>query len=456
MSGCAVVHVVHCIDTEGPLRETLPQTFERLEAIYGVRLEPTAENLRRIQAADIDLGGKEREVARTFAPELLDYFSDWRALEEALDDLTAPAYRRLLPDSFGGGWVYNWHCLDHVGFDVNPRGRDMGHHNIFDVYRARLSRPENRGDALQFHYHPPSFSGLATHCATNYLSHRPEIWGVLARRVLDRQWFPSVNRPGFHVTRPDSHWFMEQHIPFDYANQASDEDYHAQRDLADGRYGDWRRAPRDWTPYHPDHDDYQVPGGCRRWIARCLNIGTRLRLLTAADVEQAFAAAAEGKPTVLAFTCHDFRDMRPALAEVRDMLRSAAAAFPQTPFRYCRGDDAIRFAMKLPPSPPLELTLRMDGARLSVVAGHDIFGPQPFFALKTVCGRYLHDNLDLQRPRREWSYVFDEQTFPIEALARVGVAACDAWGGVCVADIDPRGGPARVARPGRDAETRLA
>ena len=35
-------------------------------------------------------------------------------------------------DSFGNGWVFNWHCLDHVGYINNPRRRDMGYHNIFD------------------------------------------------------------------------------------------------------------------------------------------------------------------------------------------------------------------------------------------------------------------------------------------------------------------------------------
>ena len=30
---------------------------------------------------------------------------------------------------------FNWHCLDHVGYEINPRRRDMGYHNIFDHYQ---------------------------------------------------------------------------------------------------------------------------------------------------------------------------------------------------------------------------------------------------------------------------------------------------------------------------------
>ena len=38
----------------------------------------------------------------------------------------------------------------------------------------------------------------------------------------------------------------------------------------------WNYAPRSWKPYHPSHDDYQKIGKSRRWIARCLNVGTRI------------------------------------------------------------------------------------------------------------------------------------------------------------------------------------
>jgi hypothetical protein len=44
-----IVYVVNCIDTEGPLNETIEATFERLNAIFGVELEPTESNLIAIQ-----------------------------------------------------------------------------------------------------------------------------------------------------------------------------------------------------------------------------------------------------------------------------------------------------------------------------------------------------------------------------------------------------------------------
>ena len=64
-----------------------------------------------------------------------------------------------------------------------------------------------------------------------------------------------------------------------------------QRDLANGRFGDWRFAPLEWRPYHPDHDDYQKKGSCRRWITRCLNMYARTRQISQEDVEEAFSDA---------------------------------------------------------------------------------------------------------------------------------------------------------------------
>jgi hypothetical protein len=253
------------------------------------------------------------------------------------------------------------------------------------------------------------------------------------------------------VTRPDSHWFLEQHIPFDFSNQAaaSTAEDRAQAGLDDGRWGDWRRAPSTWEPYHPDHDDYQKPGDCRRWIARCLNVGTRYRLLSEADVRQAFAEAREGGPVVLAFTDHDFRDIRPDIETVRERLALVAADFPDVPFKFCEALEAMRAALTLSPEPACELQTSLESVGASahalvVRSAVPTFGPQPWLALKTTAGTYHHDNFDILEPFHSWRYVFDEETFPLEALAAIGLAANNPYGITTVVKVEPANG--RVAR----------
>jgi hypothetical protein len=441
------VHVVHCIDTEGPLYESVQATFERLRSVFGLDLEPSRELLRSLQAGLIDLGGIEPAVRKVVDPHLLAYNDTWDKVDAMLEDCMSAGFRDQLLDADGEGWTYNWFCTDHVGYDVNPRRRDMGYHNVFDHYRQILGPDGSSRDGLHFHYHPHNSRHEAHRCATHWWASSDSLQQVLCRRVIDRHWFPAANRPGFHVIRPDSHWFLEQFVPFDFSNQAltqTPEDA-AQAGLDDGRWGDWRRAPTTWEPYHPAHDDYQVKGTCRRWIARCLNVGTRYRLMGEGEVRQAFREAEEGLPVVLAFTDHDFRDMRPDVDEVRQMLERAKEDFPGVPFRFCEAVEAMRSAMTLTPQPAcsLEASLqpRGDGTHaLEICSDVPTFGPQPWLALKTVAGSYHHDNFDIDEPFHRWRYVFDEETFPISALSSIGVAANNSFGITTVLLVDPQTG----------------
>ena len=84
-----ILYLVHCIDTEGPLIETLDATFGRLNSIFGIQLKPTLRNLELIQNKEIDLSGKEDAVAKCFSPTLLNYNLDWRMIDSMLDEMLA-------------------------------------------------------------------------------------------------------------------------------------------------------------------------------------------------------------------------------------------------------------------------------------------------------------------------------------------------------------------------------
>jgi hypothetical protein len=440
----STVYVVHCVDTEGPLHESLEATFERLQAIFNLDLEPSAAMLRRLQEGAVDLGGLEAAVRKVVDPHLLAYNDTWDKVDAMLAECMSSGFRTEVRDTAGGGWIYNWFCVDHVDYDVNPRRRDVGYHNVFDHYRRMIRETNSSQDGLQFHYHPHAFRKEAHRCATHWWASSGSLHQVLSRRVIDRQWFPAVNRPGFHVIRPDSHWFLEQFIPFDYSSQAivPMEQDTAQSGLESGRLGDWRRAPVTWQPYHPAQDDYQRPGTCRRWIARCLNLGTRYRLITERDVRHAFQEAREGRPVVLAVTNHDFRDMRPDIDGLRNMLSRVAKEFPGVSFRFSEAVDAMRHASSLTPQPPCELDMSLRAIEdsshvLEVESRTPTFGPQPWLAFKTTAGSYHYDNFDIETPFHRWRYVFDEETFPLKALSAIGVASNNAFGITTVSLMDP-------------------
>src|SRR3989338_3064298 len=243
MADNKILYVVHCVDTEGPLNETLDATFKRLESIFGITLAPTRENLALLQNKAIDLAGKEEAVANCFAPELLNYNASWGDVTRMLDILLSDDFRKQNIDDFGNGWIYSWHCMDHLGYFDNPRHKDVGYGNIFRFYRSKLLEFGGTQDELNWHFHPLSLTRNPIHAATSYVNSYDVLIHILCRRVLEDNWFPVVNRPGFHSERPDSHAFLEQWIPFDYANQVCDEPQD-QPDLSAGRFGDWARASR--------------------------------------------------------------------------------------------------------------------------------------------------------------------------------------------------------------------
>jgi hypothetical protein len=419
------VYLVHAIDTEGPLFESLEATFERIEKITGVKVEASKANLEKIRNKELDLNGREEIAALVVSPQLLNYNDTWDKVDAMLYDMMSGEYRERYADPQGKGWIYNWFLMDHVGYDTNPRRRDIGYHNVFDHYRFMVKETASP-DELHWHFHPMSTYKEANICATSYLR-SPHLLESLARRMIDRNFFPSCFRPGFHAERPDAHWFLEQWIPFDFANQAMpDATLEQQDDVAGGRLGDWRRAPNDWSPYNPSHDDWQTPGTCRRTIFRCLNVGTRLRLLDEHEVRRAFERAAKGLPTVLAFTNHDFRDMRNDVRQVHEMVSKVASTFPDVTWHNAGAREAARAVLGLRNATPIKLTAHLERAgddlRLTVETNVDSFGPQPFLAIKTLDKRYLTDNFDFQIPRRRWTYVFDADTVLPQSIEKIGVA----------------------------------
>jgi hypothetical protein len=431
-----IVYVVHCIDTEGPLNETLEATFQRLTAQFGVVLEPTASNLIKIQNLELDLGGNEIAIAECFSPELLSYNRNWQDIERMLDQLLSEKFRQRVPDSYGNGWVYSWHCMDHMGFKENPRQKQYGYGEIFNYYYSKIRQGKVNNDEINWHFHPLSIKRKSTDAATSYLNNYDILLEILCRRILENEWFPTVNRPGFHSERPDSHGFLEQWIPYDYANQFCEMDQN-QPDTGLGRFGDWRRSPKTWRGYHPSHDDYQIPGDCRRVIFRCLNIGTRMRLLSQTNVLEAFSEASKFSNSILAFANHDWRNMIKDIELIQEYLKMAGKKFPKIRIKYAGAEEAAVALHGNKNSPALKFQVRLEVNRLYVqVLSGRMFGPQPFLAIQCKNGCYHHDNFDIISPNSIWTYIFDDQTIPITEIAKIGVASAGFYGGFDVVNLD--------------------
>lgn len=416
------LYIVHCVDTEGPLDETLQATFDRIAAIYGLNFEPTQENLLRIQAGQGVASDPKlsTELAEVFSSENLNYNRTLDELDAMNDVVFSNSYRSQFTDDVGEKWKISWFCMDHLTYSTNPRNKHIGLGKIHGYYSRRITANRSIGDEIQFHFHPRSIANNPLSAATSYGNSYPDLLSALAFRLINFGWFPVAFRPGFHSIRPDSNLFVEQWFPIDFSNQFHEEE-NSQPDLSGGRFGDWRFAPASWRGYHPSLVDYQRAGELRRRTFRCLNLGTRHRLLTKQHVRQAFTEAVEDGTAVLAFTDHDFRDIRPDIEKITAWIKELRGEFPSAEVKFATASEIGRVFAKR--QPDITFSVDLEATHLKVRLEEGVpFSHQPFLAIRTTEGSYYSDNFDRGNHHGEWHYTFDETTFPISRVAQVGVA----------------------------------
>lgn len=80
-----VVYIVHAVDTEGPLYESTQAKFDRLQDLFGISgIEPTQRNLTKLRNREIDLAGREDDVARVLSGHLTTYNDTWDKIDVML------------------------------------------------------------------------------------------------------------------------------------------------------------------------------------------------------------------------------------------------------------------------------------------------------------------------------------------------------------------------------------
>lgn len=417
------LYIVHCVDTEGPMTETLDATFERINIAFGLKLKPSLTTLKKLQNMSLDVNADKVAIANMVSPNLLKYNESWSDIKCMLDRITSKEFRNKHSDDNGCGWVYSWHCMDHVDYENNPRRKSIGIGVIHKFYRDYLEHStSSRYDEINWHYHPKAILKNDLASGTCYINSYEKLYKILCYRLIEFSWFPSVNRPGFHCERQDIHMFLEQWIPFDYANQAYEDDEN-QPDYMNGRLGDWRFSPSTWRGYNPDHNDYQSIGTCKRKIFRCLNLGSRLRLLKKNHVIEAFEEAKIHNSAILSFANHDYREMQDDIEYVSNLIRDVKKRYPEIQVINAGAMvAAVSIDNNLKKSKNLKLDIKLDDNLLIVEVVEGIpFGAQPFLAIKDV-NNYYYDNFDLQKKGSKWSYTFDSKTIDIKLVTFIGIA----------------------------------
>jgi hypothetical protein len=152
-------------------------------------------------------------------------------------------------------------------------------------------------------------------------------------------------------------------------------------------------------------------------------------------VDNAFKRANDGIPTLLGVTTHDYRNMESEIIHFQKMVINAKEKFPDVEFIFSEAVNAFKNVLygrnqifeKL--QLEISLTKNANSWKLLVdVKQGSIFGPQPYLAIKTKSGIFIHENFDLIFPKKTWTYSFDEESIKPEDLSIIGVACNDKYG----------------------------
>jgi len=175
-----------------------------------------------------------------------------------------------------------------------------------------------------------------------------------------------------------------------------------------------------------------VEGLCRRVIFRCLNVGTRFKTIKEQHVLEALSDAEKNGVSILSFANHDWRDIRPDVEYIRNIVDKCRKKYPNVKIKFSGAREAakdITFGKGEVNYSKLILKGHFENSKFIVeVKQGELFGPQPFLAIKTVDGRYLHDNFDVEIPLKRYSYTFDHHTIDKRVISKIAAASADKYG----------------------------
>lgn len=298
--------------------------------------------------------------------------------------------------------------LDYHGDSVKRWGDEIAYH-----YHTWIWSDPN-GDGVYHWNQAPDFS----YCQNDFEK-------TMVHMLLDRAFYPSSFRSGWHYM--DNIWqnHLDEWIPYRFENAYPS--YSTQTQEPIGGVSDWRRAPSEWIPYHPDANDYQTPGNLRGWDSRC----THMTAVTQADVDNVFVKALSGNSQVLTLYSHlKETDFPSQITAVHSKLMQAHNSLPQIEFEYLTGRECMlkwRNGTDVT-SPTISYTVSDDNTARTVTIETDepIYQVRPFVGKASADGTYARIEPEALGANR-WRVQYD-----VSDTLRIAVGVTDWFGNPAV------------------------
>ena len=361
----SVVHVVFCMDTEGPCDD--PNNSEILK--------------------------------------------NWAAVDSAMDKLFDKDFRNRFPDSYNNNLRFGWFCLAWTGFNANtnPRKRDLGYHKVIDHYRSRWGELiQSYGDEECWHYHHPPRSGIVNEWSTEWDS-SVEYKNIISRQIIERDWFPICFRAGGTIMDKNLSRWVDSWFPFDYSNRAP----------LNATVADWSGGVSEWRAYKPDIDLFKTEGSGKRYLARTLDLVTGLYQAGEEDIVQAFSEAQIQGHSILSTFDHDYRDIESRILNFMSILKKVSEQFPDVEWKYSSPSNAVIETQSLKNDDTLEVLIQKKDDHFEIITSSDIHQSNPWVAIQKTDGTVFQLESGIEKIHKNlWRLIIN----PSDNFKKLGVA----------------------------------
>jgi hypothetical protein len=344
-----------------------------------------------------------------------------------------PDFRNDLQDSYGQPMKMTWWMMAGNIFRY-ATNTNFPVPNIMTLYLMKKYHGDNvlaNGDELSLHYHTFYWSDYDHdgiyywNQSKTFLESFDDFKVTLAQFLIEEQTFPVSFRSGWHYMDDDWQNYLDDRVlPYSMHN-----DYPARRtedpEPIDNIF-DWSQAPRQFVPYHPARDNYQIPGDGPGWQVRSASF-QKTRAYDLMDT--VFAAAQKGTDQVACFWSHlPETDFPQNMQMIDSLAHRYANKYPDVKFQYCTAIEAMQLWRGSTDSvaPNLQFSDESMGEAIyfNISSDETIFQNQPFVAVKNIYEEYFVLECT-PTGLNQWKTIV---SVPINTIAKAAVTACDTMG----------------------------
>ncbi|MDQ7818126.1 MAG: T9SS type A sorting domain-containing protein [Melioribacteraceae bacterium] len=345
-------------------------------------------------------------------------------------EVMQPAYRDKFSDSYGNKVKLTWWlmCGNIFRYATN---KNVPYPNLIVPYQSKKyygERFDQFGDELSLHYHTfvwSDYDGDGKYFwnqAKEFHESKDDFYYTLAQLLIEENIFPVSFRSGWNHMCNEWQAELDKLLPYSMHNEAPA--YRTSNTEPIDNVFDWRQASKEFVPYRPSPQNYQIDGNGKGWNLRSRYVGN----VTQTEMNTIFTKA-KTVDQVVCLWGHVWDDLFPEYVQRIDSLAKISANLHTTvKFKYTTGVEGMQLWRKIndfnSPKADMQEIISGDNIAYKVEVDKAIFQDQPFLAIKYMDESY-HVVDFTKTGNNEWT---SANTFIKKNIVKAGLAVTDTLG----------------------------